>query len=111
MLSRLNKLLSYFFCNPKIIALIFFVFLFISSLGMIANWVIFDAVSMSDNFLFNGSFYPDKQANYPFGVSDYFPGLSLISFFLTIIGINYYIGETMLLIACLTTISFLAILG
>jgi hypothetical protein len=74
-----------------ILILITFNLIFIS-MGQINRWDLLEQVSMADNYIKNGFFYPNPQSKDLFGTSIYYPGVSFLSlFFIKIIPSNYLI--------------------
>lgn len=104
MISKKN----YFFLKYYIVILIAFNLIFIS-MGQINRWDLLEQVSMADNYIKNGYFYPNPDSNDLFGTSIYYPGVSFLSLiFIKIIPSSYLI-EFLHVIAILSIFSLLYI--
>ena len=86
-------------------------FCMVESLGQVARWDLLDQLSMADNLVRGGSFYPSVSSNTPFGVSVYFPGVAALSAVIEHLGIEYYATEVLLLLSCLIFLMFLCLLS
>ena len=98
--KKVSKKLSIFFL------IIFIVFLFLTSLGKIDRWDLLQQIAMADNFLISGSFYPGRDEIVPSDVSVYFPGVALLAFLVSKLGVSSYLVEVMLGIASVTMLLF-----
>lgn len=79
------------------------------SLRHVTSWVLLEQILMADNYMKTGVLYPSADSAQPSGVSPYFPGVALLAVLINQIGIDYYIVESMLAIACVTVLIFFSI--
>lgn len=107
MLKILNNLSNFYKTTP--IAIFFMLILVVGGMGQVARWDLLDQISMADNYVKDGSLYPSAASAEPFGVSVYFPGVALLAVVLSKIGIDFYLVEIMILIACVIVVLFLSI--
>ena len=89
--------------------LAFFFLEAIAALGQINRWDLLDQIAMLDNYIYNGSLYPDPNSSQPTGASVYFPGIALILLFLSRIGVASIPVELLLVLACLILCAFVLI--
>jgi hypothetical protein len=105
----IKNFIGNFFCKTMPIVILFILILLAGAMGQVARWDMLDQISMADNYAKNGSLYPSATSAEPAGVSVYFPGVALLAVLLNKIGINFYLVEVMILIACTIVILFLSI--
>lgn len=91
--------------TPLLLTLAVFITI-MASLGHVARWDLLEQISMADNYIKYGYFYPDSGDLTPGGVSVYFPGTAFIAYFLQKIGIYSFLVEAMLVIACVVVFLF-----
>ena len=97
-----------FFYSTRVMLAVFVLILVAGAFGQTARWDMLDQISMADNYLKAGSLYPSANSVEPTGVSVYFPGVAILAIALNKLGINFYVVESMLLIACLIVLLFLS---
>ncbi len=95
-----------FLNSSHVLTFLFFLFIFGIGLGQAARWDLLQQLSMADSYHNGGSLYPNINDASPHGVSPYFPGVALFSLMLREIGVNFYVVEVLILIACLVVLSF-----
>lgn len=98
-----NKLLL--ICSAAIVLYL----LIVSSVGQSARWDILDHISMADNFENNGQLYPDYNGLSFFGVSVYFPGVSIIAIITKFLVGDYFLLISMQLLAIISICIFFGI--
>ena len=108
-MRRIANLVVRFFYNSTPIVIFFILILLTGAMGQVARWDLLDQISMADSYSKYGSLYPSATSMEPEGVSVYFPGVALLAILLTKIGINFYLIEIMILIACIIVMLFLSI--
>lgn len=65
---------------------------------------------MADSFLETGHLYPDIEKSFVRSVHVYFPSLTLLSALIIKLGVNTYIFEILLFIACLLFLWFILLI-
>jgi hypothetical protein len=95
--------------NTTLIVVVFILILVANAFGQIGRWDLLDQISMADSYAKFGKLYPSASSLDPTGVSVYFPGVALIAIMLSKLGIDFYLIEVMLLIACVIVVLFLSI--
>jgi hypothetical protein len=90
----------YNYLKYYIVILIAFNLIFIS-MGQINRWDLLEQVSMADNYIKNGYFYPNPASKDLFGTSIYFPGVAFLSLFFIKIIPDSFVIEFLYLIAIL----------
>ena len=103
--SWMQKII-YFLSSSYALTFLFIVLIVLKGMGQVAGWDLLQQVSMADSYHKGGSFYPAINDVTPHGVSPYFPGVALLALMLREIGIDFYVVEILILIACLVVLSF-----
>lgn len=86
--------------STPLLILLAIVVLVSGSIGQINRWDLLDQISMADNFVQHGTLYPAADSEVPFGVSAYFPGVALLAVLLKYVGLEHFLVEAMLMVAC-----------
>lgn len=97
------------FYNTKAMSIVVVLVLIAGSLRHVTSPVLLEQILMADNYMKTGVLYPSADSAQPSGVSPYFPGVALLAVLINQIGIDYYIVESMLAIACVTVLIFFSI--
>jgi hypothetical protein len=103
--SSMQKIIC-FLSSSYGLTLLFMLLILAVGAGHISRWDLLQQVSMADNYYNGGNFYPAINDPTPHGVSPYFPGVALLVVLLREIGFDFYVVESLILIACLVVLGF-----
>lgn len=93
----------------KYLILLLFIFSLIISLGHVDRWVVSEYVAMAENFLENGTFYPENNQQNVKGVSVYTPGLAYVALLFLNLGFIDFIFEFIICFSVLFLFLFIEI--